>query len=51
MVRESSPEPAPYPANKARGGEVILKSPARRAIFLAGFIGAVVLVLLLAFAR
>jgi hypothetical protein len=51
MVRESSAEPAPYPANKARGGEVILKSPARRAIFLAGLIGAVVLVLVLAFAR
>ena len=28
----------PYPAEKARGGEIILKSPLRRAIFLAGLI-------------
>jgi hypothetical protein len=34
----------PYPAEKARGGEIILRTPARRAIFLAGLIGAVVLV-------
>jgi hypothetical protein len=33
----------PYPAEKARGGEIILKTPAGRAIFLAGLIGAVVL--------
>ena len=41
----------PYPAEKARGGEIILKTPARRAIFLSGLIGAVVLVLVLAFVR
>ncbi|QDW42140.1 peptide ABC transporter permease [Bradyrhizobium sp. KBS0727] len=44
-VREGPAEPAPYPAEKARGGEIILKTPARRAIFLAGLIGAVLLVL------
>lgn len=33
----------PYPADKARGGEIILNTPARRAIFLAGLIGAVIL--------
>jgi hypothetical protein len=37
----------PYPAEKARGGEIILNTPARRAIFLAGLIGAVVLALVL----
>jgi hypothetical protein len=51
MVREGPPQPAPYPAEKARGGEIILKTPARRAIFLAGLIGAVLLVLILALVR
>jgi hypothetical protein len=51
MDRESPAEPAPYPAEKARGGEIILKTPARRAIFLAGLVGAVLLVLILALIR
>jgi hypothetical protein len=51
MVREGPAQPVPYPAEKARGGEIILKSPARRAIFVAGLIGAVVLVLVLALIR
>ena len=51
MVREGPTQPAPYPAEKARGGEIILKTPARRAIFLAGLIGAVLLVLILALLR
>jgi hypothetical protein len=51
MAREGPPQPAPYPAEKARGGEIILKTPARRAIFLAGLIGAVLLVLILALVR
>lgn len=37
-----------YPAEKVRGGEIILNSPLRRAIFLAGLIGAFMLVLVLA---
>jgi hypothetical protein len=37
----------PYPAEKARGGEIILRTPPRRAIFLAGLIGAVVLAVIL----
>ena len=41
-----------YPAEKARGGEVILKTPLQRWIFIGGLIGAVLLVLALAlFAR
>jgi hypothetical protein len=51
MVREGPPQPAPYPAEKARGGVIILKTPARRMIFAAGLIGALVLVLVLVFVR
>jgi hypothetical protein len=53
-VRDAPPQPAPpprredpYPAQKARGGEIILTTPLRRAIFLAGLIGAIFLALLL----
>jgi hypothetical protein len=42
-------EPPPYPADKARGGEIVLRSRAQRVIFIAGLVGAVVLVLLLKF--
>ena len=41
----------PYPADKARGGEIILNTPARRAIFLAGLIGAVILAVILMIAH
>ncbi len=37
----------PYPAEKARGGEIILRTPLRRAIFIGGLAGAVILALLL----
>ena len=50
MVREAGTQPAPrvekaasYPAEQARGGEIILRTPLRRAIFIAGLAGAVVL--------
>jgi hypothetical protein len=48
-VRERPPQPPPYPAERARGGEIILRTPMRRVIFLSGLIGAVVLGLILAF--
>ena len=54
MVREAptqSAPPKPYPAEKARGGEIILKTPLQRWVFVAGLAGAVVLLLLLAFVR
>jgi len=52
MTERNEQQPkAPYPAEKARGGEIILRTPLRRAIFIAGLVGAVVLGLLLAFAR
>jgi hypothetical protein len=44
-------EQKPYPAEKARGGEIILNTPARRAIFLSGLIGAIVLAVVLVFVR
>jgi hypothetical protein len=47
MVREGPAQPPPYPAEKARGGEIILRTPLRRAIFIGGLIGAVVVGLLL----
>ena len=36
----------PCPAQKARGGEIILNTPLRRAIFASGLIGAFVLVII-----
>jgi hypothetical protein len=47
MVREGPAQPAPYPAEKARGGEIILRTPLRRAIFIGGLIAVVVVALLL----
>jgi len=39
------PSKQPYPADKARGGEVILNTPLKRWIFFSGLVGAIVLVL------
>lgn len=53
MANQSQPappaknEPQPYPAEKARGGEIILRTPQRRIIFIAGLVGAVLLAALL----
>ena len=41
----------PYPAEKARGGEIILNTPLRRAVFLSGLIGAIVLAVILMLIR
>jgi len=57
MVREGQVQPAPpteepYPAEKARGGTIILNTPARRLVFIAGLVGAGLLVIVLGtFAR
>jgi hypothetical protein len=43
MVRESPaepPPPKPYPAEKVGGGEIILKTRTRKAIFISGLVGA-----------
>jgi hypothetical protein len=49
-VREGPPQPAPppkkpYPAEKARGGEIILRTRVMKVVFFAGLIGAVLLAL------
>ena len=49
MVREGPAQPAPYPAEKARGGEIILRTRLRRMIFAGGLIAAVVVGLVLAY--
>ena len=49
MVREGPAQPPPYPAEKARGGEIILRTPLRRAIFIGGLIAVAIVALALAF--
>jgi len=52
MDRDASAQPQrPYPAEKARGGEIVLKTPLQRWIFVAGLAGAVLLVLILSLFR
>jgi hypothetical protein len=57
MVREGPAQPIappkqePYPAEKARGGEIILNTPLRRWIFISGLLGAIALVLVLGLLR
>jgi len=56
MIREGPTQRAPpperaYPAEKARGGEIILNTPLKRGLFVAGLAGAVALALVLSFAR
>ena len=47
-ARPAPPKPqAPYSAEDARGGEIILRSRMQRTIFVAGLVGAVLLGLLL----
>ena len=47
MVREGPPQPAPYPADKARGSEIILRKPWQRFVFIAGLAMLVILLLAL----
>jgi hypothetical protein len=56
MVREGPPQPAPppkqpYPADRVRGGEIILDTPLRRWVFIGGLAGAIALVLILSLVR
>lgn len=41
----------PYPAEKARGGEIVLNTRLRRAIFLAGLVATVVFVVIMMLVR
>ena len=49
MVREGPAQPPPYPAEKARGSEIILRTRLRRAIFIGGLAAAVIIALTLTF--
>ena len=56
VVMQGPPQPAPppkepYPAERARGGEIILTTPLRRWVFISGLAGAVALVLVLGLLR
>ena len=52
-VREAPPQPAPppretpYPAEKARGGEIVLRKRWQRIVFIAPLVGAVILAFVL----
>jgi hypothetical protein len=48
MVREGPAQPPPYPAEKARGGEIILRTPLRRMVFIGGLIAVAAVALVLA---
>ncbi|UIJ44355.1 peptide ABC transporter permease [Sphingomonas cannabina] len=50
MPTEPEEKPVHISAEDARGGEIILRSRARRAVFLAGLVGMVVLAILLVLA-
>jgi hypothetical protein len=41
------PDLRSYPADKARGGEIILRKPWQRAVFMAGLAGSILLLLAL----
>jgi hypothetical protein len=49
MVREGSAQrlPTDYDADKTRGGEIILRRPWQRYVFIGGLVGAVLLVIIL----
>jgi hypothetical protein len=49
MVREGSPRPTPYPAERARGGEIVLRRPWQRIVFAVGLALPFVLLLLFLF--
>jgi hypothetical protein len=51
MHRTAPGTARPYPAQKARQGEIILKTSWQRAVFIAGLVGFVALALVLAFLR
>jgi hypothetical protein len=45
MRKDGPPQPQPYPAEKARGGEIILRSRWQRAVFIFGLAAPVILIL------
>jgi hypothetical protein len=51
MVREGPAQPAPYPAEKARGGDIVLRKPWQRAVFIIGLVLPIVLLVVLLLVR
>ena len=51
MVREKAAQPSPYPAEKARGGEIILRRRWQRIVFIAALALPVILLLALSMLR
>jgi hypothetical protein len=46
MAEEENTGPKTYPADKARQGDIILRTPLQRSIFIGGMLAALALVLL-----
>jgi hypothetical protein len=46
-MRDNRNEPKPYPAEKARQGEIILRRPWQRYVFFGALVGMVILLLAL----
>jgi len=45
MVRPAPPQPPPYPADKARSAEIVLRRPWQRYVFIGGLAAAVLVAL------
>jgi hypothetical protein len=49
--QQPPPRNPPYPAEKARGSETVLRTPARKIVFFGGLIAFVLFIVILQFAR
>jgi hypothetical protein len=51
MVREKPAQPPPYPAEKVHGGEIVLRRPWQRIVFILGLALPILLLLALLMLR
>jgi hypothetical protein len=51
MVRDKGAHPSPYPGERARGGEIVLRRPWQRIVFILGLALPVLLLLALLMLR
>jgi hypothetical protein len=51
MVRDKGGQPSPYPGERARGGEIVLRRPWQRIVFILGLALPVLLLLALLMLR
>jgi len=51
MVRDEGAQPPPYPGERARGGEIVLRRPWQRIVFILGLALPVLLLLALLMLR